>query len=200
MNNRRLSYGLLLTFAAALAACGGDPPPPAETPAPPPAEPAPAAAEPTPPPAPAKVDPPPPPAKPAKEKLAGKFVQDFAGEVKETAEAAAKKAAGAADKDGKKFNAAMQKSQEAVATNQLEISNDTLTWSQKGKPVHKVKFEVEGAGSPTELSIKLGKDEQTKKDLKGQKVDIKFTDDNTFSMKDPFAAAGKGQTLVFKRQ
>jgi hypothetical protein len=200
MNNRRLSYGLLFTFAAALAACGGDPPPPAETPAPPPAEPAPAAEAPASPP-PAKVDapPPPPPAKPAKEKIVGKFVQDFAGEVKDSAEAAAKKAAGAADKDGKKFNAAMQKSQEATAANQLELTADTLVWSQKGKPVHKVKFEVENS-TDTALSIKLGKDEQTKKDLKGQKVEITFSDDNTFSMKDPFAAAGKGQTLVFKRQ
>ena len=53
---------------------------------------------------------------------------------------------------------------------------------------------------PKNLTIKLGKDATTKKDLKGAEITITFTDDNTFSVKDPFAKdPKKAQTLFFKR-
>jgi len=201
MNIRRLSYGILLTLAAAvLPACGDDKPAeaPANTAAPEAAAPA-GSGEAAPPPEAKKEEPPPPPAKPAKEKFQGKFAQDFSGEVKDTADADAKKKAGAADKDGKKYNAEMAKAEAAVKDNTLENTGDMLTWNVKGKPAHKIHYEVANS-TDTALSIKLGKDDQTKKDLKGAQVDITFSDDNTFSVKDPFAAAGKGKALVFKRQ
>lgn len=203
MNKRRLSFGLLLTVAAMMTACGGDPTP-AETPpqasaAPTDAPAAPTAtAEATPPPtATAEATPPPPPAKPAKEKFAGKFVQDFSGEVKDHADAAAKKAAGKADKEGKKYNAAMEKAGKAVADNTLENTDKVLKWSKAGKSQHEVTYEVSGKDDPNTLVIKLGKD--GKKDLKGLEVTITFKDDNTFEMKDPFAKKD-AQVLVFKRQ
>jgi hypothetical protein len=187
-----------------MVACGGDEPK-VETPPQPSATaeatpPAPTAtAEATPPPtATADPTPPPPPPKPAKEKFAGKFVQDFSGEVQKNADEAAKKAAGKADKDGKKYNAAMEKAKAAAAENTLENTDKQLTWSLKGKAAHTVSFEVANS-SENSLSLKLGKD--GKKDLKGQAVDISFSDDNTFSMKDPFAKdPKKAVTLVFKRQ
>lgn len=205
MNNRTLSYGLLLSIAALMAACGGDPqpadgPPQPSTTAtdtPPPPS---ATADATPPPtatATAAPEPPPPPAKPAKEKFAGKFQQQFAGEVKDAADAAAKKAAGKADKDGKKYNAAMEKAQKAVEGNIIENTADTLKWSVGGKAAHEIKFEADAKGDPNALTIKLGKD--GKKDLKGQEVSITFKDDNTFEMKDPFSKKD-AKTLVFKRQ
>ncbi|HVY46696.1 MAG TPA: hypothetical protein VHB21_12495 [Minicystis sp.] len=203
MNNRRLSYGILLTLAAAfLPACGGDNPPPempANTAAPEPAPPPASAEAAAPPPEPKKEEPPPPPAKPAKEKFQGKFAEDFSGDVKDAADKHAKTVAGKNDKDNKKYNAEMAKAEAAAKTNTLENTGDMFVWNLKGKPVHKVHYEVANS-TDNNLSIKLGKDDQTKKDYKGQQVDVTFTDDNTFSMKDPFAPAGKGVTLVFKRQ
>ncbi|HEY4120561.1 MAG TPA: hypothetical protein VGM56_22005 [Byssovorax sp.] len=200
MNMRRFSYGLLLTFAGAIfvAGCGDDPPPatppqPAEAPA----------AEATPPPPPKEEPPPPPPAKPAKERFQGKFVQAFDGQVKDNAEAAAVNAAGknkdGGPKDQKKYDASLDKTKTATADNTLQNTGDMFEWDLKGKPVHKVHYEVAN-GTDTALSIKLGKDDQSKKDMKAQAVDITFSDENTFSMKDPFAPGGKGKTLVFKRQ
>jgi plastocyanin len=205
MNKRRLSYGLLVTIAAAgLIAVGCDTPPaeaPPQASGAPSAEPAPAtsAAVEAPPPAvsAAPAEAPPPPAKPAKDKFVGKFVQDFSGEVKETADAAAKKAAGKKDADNKKYNAAMDKAGAAVATNTLENTGDTFVWKVKDKAAHTVGYTVSSkADDPANLTIKLGKD--GKKDLKGVEVAITFSDDNTFSMKDPFSK--KPATLVFKRQ
>src|SRR5690348_12953167 len=106
MEKRRLSYGLMVIFAAAFAVGCGDPQPEVPTPgtatpadtaqatapadtaqaAPPPAE----TAKPA--------EPPPPPPKPAKDKWSGKFVQDFSGDVMNAADADAKKKAGKADK------------------------------------------------------------------------------------------------------
>jgi hypothetical protein len=199
MNNRRLSYGILLTLAAAiLPACGGDAPPetPANTAAPE-ASAAPVAE--APPPEPKKEEPPPPPAKPAKEKFQGKFMQDFSGEIKDAADVHAKQVAGKTDKDNKKYNAEMAKAETATHDNTLENTGDTLTWNLKGKPLHKIHYEVANS-TDTALSLKLGKDDQAKKDLKGAQIDITFSDDNTMSVKDPFAPAGKGKALVFKRQ
>jgi len=209
MNNRRLSYGLLLALSTVFVAACGDPvtpevPPqpsamPTDVPAAPPsampevaptptaavsADPAPAAA----------------PAKAAKEKWVGKFAQDFQGEVKDAFEADAKKKF-AKEKDTKKHDDAMKKVVDALALNTIENTADTHTFTQKGKVVHKIKFEVSGKDDPSMLTIKLGKDEATKKDLKGLEVAITFTDDNTFSMKDPTAKdPKKAQTFFFKRQ
>src|ERR1700759_16552 len=201
MNNRRLSYGILLTLAAAiLPACGGDAPAeaPANTAAPE-ASAAPAAAPPAPAPEAKKEEPPPPPPKPAKEKFQGKFQQDFSGEVKDAADAHAKQVAGKTDKDNKKYNAEMAKAETATHDTTLENTGDTIVWNLKGKPVHKIHYEV-GNSTDTALSLKLGKDDQTKKDLKGAQIDITFSDDNTMSVKDPFAVGGKGKTIVFKSQ
>ncbi len=210
MNIRRLSYGLLLTTATALVACGEPAQP--ETPqggttaAEVPSAPPPATTDPTPPPpatatASATAEaPPPPPVKQAKEKLVGKFSQDFSGAVKDAADVAAKKAAGKADADGKKYNAAMEKAQKAFtdAASLVENTDKQLTWSLKGKPVHTVSIEI-GGGDVNTVTIKLMKD--GKADLKGREVAITFTDDDTFSMTDPFAKdPKKAQVLVFKRQ
>src|SRR6202044_3674404 len=104
MKKRPLPYGLLVTLAAAMmAACGGDADQPA-VPAQPTAAPADtgapvATAEPAPAPPPtAEPAPPPPPPKPAKDKWAGNYVEDFSGDVKDAADAAATKAAGKNDK------------------------------------------------------------------------------------------------------
>lgn len=212
MNIRRLSYGLLLTTATALVACGepAQPETPqggtttasdATTAAPTPtvaetATPVPTATAT----ATATAEAPPPPApKQAKEKLIGKFAQDFSGDVKDAADAAAKKAAGKADKDGKKYNAAMEKATKAFNDNGSAIENTdkTLTWSIKGKPAHSVTIEI-GASDPGTVTIKLMKD--GKADLKGREVAITFSDDDTFTMMDPFAKdPKKAQKLVFKR-
>lgn len=203
MNKRRLSYGLLVTFAAAAFVAGcGDSTPEATTPPQPTvaatAEPAPTAtaAEVTPPPAP-KPEPPPPP-KPAKDKFAGKFVQDFSGEVADAAEADAVKKAGKKDKDNKKHDAAIAKAKDAVAANTLETALDGFTWSVKGKAAHTVKFEIVGGDEKTVL-VKLVKD--GKKDLKPPvEVTISVSDDS-ISFKDPFAKKkDAAMTLVFKRQ
>jgi len=146
--------------------------------------------------------PPPPPAKPAKEKIVGKFVQDFSGEVRDAADAAAKKSAGKADKDGKKYNAAMDKAKAGVADNTIEVSGDEFKHLAKGKADHDMKYEVANS-TDTALSIKWGKDAKGKdvKGMTGSTCDITFTDDNTFSMKDCFAKdPKKAQTLVYKRQ
>jgi predicted lipid-binding transport protein (Tim44 family) len=206
MNNRRLSYGLLLALSTALVAGCGETPPaeappqpsatPAETPATPPASltpapaPAPAAAEPAPAPAPA--------AKPAKEKWVGKFAQDFQGEVKDAFEADATKKY-AKEKDTKKHDEAAKKVIETLAQTTIENTADTHTFSVKGKAVHTIKFEVAKDESTT-LTLKLGQDSTAKKDLKGAEITVTFIDDNTFSLKDPFAKdPTKAQTLVFKR-
>jgi len=205
MNMRRLSYGLLISLATTVVACGCDEKP-AETPPQPSASPvdtsapAPSATEAAaPPPATSEpAPPPPPPAKPAKEKFVGKFVQDFAGDVKDTADAAAKKAAGAKDKDGKKYQAALDKAAKAVADTTLENTGDTLTWNVKGKPAHTVTYSVDNS-TDTTATLKLAKD--GKKDLKGQPLEVTFTDDDHFTVKDPWAKnKDKAQTLVFKRQ
>lgn len=212
MNNRRLSYGLLLSIATTLvAACGGETPPAEQPPQPSGAPSGEAATGPAPassgtPEAsasasPAAVDPVPiPPSKVAKEKWVGKFAQDFSGDVKDAFEADAKKKF-AKEKDTKKHDEAAKKAADAVAVNVIENTADTHTFTSKGKVIHKIKFEVSGKDEPTALTIKLGKDEATKKDLKGAEVSITFTDDNTFTMKDPTAKdPKKAQTLVFKRQ
>jgi hypothetical protein len=209
MNNRRLSYGLLLTLATTLvAACGGETPPaeaPPQASAAPATDPGPApagtgapeaagsaAAAATP--APAAPAP-----KPAKEKWVGKFAQDWSGEAKDAWEADAKKKF-AKEKDTKKFDEASKKEAETVAQNVIENTADTHTYTSKGKAVHKVKYEV-SKDDPATLTIKLGKDEVTKKDMKGAEVTITFTDDNTFTMKDMGAKdPAKAKTLVFKRQ
>jgi hypothetical protein len=209
MNNRRLSYGLLLTLATTLvAACGGETPPAEQPPQPSEAPTTEAATGPAPagsgaPAAGASATPAveaPPPAKPAKEKWVGKFAQDFSGEVKDAFEADAKKKF-AKEKDTAKFDEASKKKAEEVATNVIENTADTHTFTSKGKVVSKVKFEVSSKDDPANLTIKLGKDEATKKDLKGAEVTITFADDNSFSMKDPTAKdPKKALTLVFKRQ
>jgi flagellar hook-basal body complex protein FliE len=206
MNKRRLSYGLLVTFAAAAFVVGcGDSTPEATTPPQPTAaasaDPAPAAtvAEVAPPPAPTPPpEPPPPPPKPAKDKFAGKFVQDFSGAVADAAEADAVKKAGAKDKDGKKHDAAIAKAKAAVALNTLETASDGLTWSVKGKPAHTIKFEIVG-GDEKSVTVKFVKD--GKKDIKPPvEVAISVTDD-TISFTDPFAKKkDSAMTLVFKRQ
>lgn len=207
MNNRRLSYGLLLALSTALVAGCGEPATPEVAPQPTAAPDAPAAppataAEMAPPPAPtaaAEPTPAPPPAKPAKEKFVGKFAQDFQGEVKDAFEAdAAKKYA--KEKDTKKKDEAAKKVIETLQQTTIENTADTHTFSVKGKPVHTIKYEV-AKDEPSALTIKLGKDETAKKDLKGAEITITFIDDNTFSVKDPFAKdPKKAQTLVFKRQ
>lgn len=208
MNIRRLSYGLLLALSTALVAGCGEPaapetpPQPSAAPEAPVAPPAATSAEMAPPPAPAasaEPTPAPPPAKPAKEKFIGKFAQDFQGEVKDAFEAdAAKKYA--KEKDTKKKDEAAKKVMETLQQTTIENTADTHTFSVKGKPVHTIKYEV-AKDEPNALTIKLGKDETAKKDLKGAEITITFIDDNTFSVKDPFAKdPKKAQTLVFKRQ
>lgn len=207
MNNRR--YGLLVTLAASafIAACG-DSTPPAES-APQPsatasAEPAPtttATAEATPPPEPPKpAEPPPPPPKPAKDKWAGKFVQDFSGDVFNAADADAKKKAGKNDKDNKKYNAALDKAKALVGGNVLETAVDGITWSVNGKAAHTIKFELVKGDEPNSLTVKFVQD--NKKPIKKPiEVSVSFTDDDTISFKDPFAKkADSAATLVFKRQ
>jgi len=206
MNKRRLSYGLLVTLAAAgfIAGCG-DSTPEATTPPQPTAaataEPAPTvAAEPPAPTVTAAPEPPPPPPKPAKDKWVGNFVQDFSGDVLNTADAAAKKKAGKKDPDNKKYNAAMDKAKAAAGDNTVVNTGDTFTWSVKGKPAHTVAFQIVKGDDPSSLALKFTKD--GKKVLKTPiDVSVSFTDDNTFSFKDPFAKkADSAQTLVFKRQ
>ena len=216
MNIRRLSYGLLLTLATTfMAACGGEAPTVEGAPQPsgtPSAEPV-ASATPassgspdiTPPPAGSgtaatkDTTPPPPAAKPAKEKWVGKFAQAFEGQVKDEWDAA-NKAKFAKEKDTKKHDEAAKKQADELAQVVIENTADTHTVSIKGKPAHKIKFEV-GKGDDSSLTIKLGKDDQAKKDLKGQEITITFKDENTFELKDPWAKdPKKAQTLVFKRQ
>ncbi len=205
MNNRRLSYGLLLALSTALVAGCGEPAAPEVPPQPSaapeaPAAPPSAAAVVAPPPAPAAPEPAPaPPAKKAKEKWIGKFAQDFQGEVKDAFEADATKKY-AKEKDTKKHDEAAKKVIETLAQNTIENTADTHTFSVKGKPVHTIKFEV-AKDEVNTLTLKLGQDSTAKKDLKGAEITITFTDDNTFSLKDPFAKdPTKAQTLVFKRQ
>lgn len=206
MNKRRMSFGLLATLAAAMMiGCGetpaADTPPqptaaPADTGTPAPTQTA--AAEPAPAPTQAPAEPPPPPPKPAKEKFAGKFTQDFAGDVEEAAKATAAKAGGP-KKDQKKIDAALEKAKKAFTDNgsTLEITDKSFIWTLKGKKVHEVDYTISGkADDPTALTIKLGKD--GKKDLKGKEIAITFKDDNTFEMADPFAAKDP-KKLVFKK-
>jgi hypothetical protein len=213
MNIRRLSYGLLLTLATTLVAACGEPPPADVAPQPsgsPAVEPASSAvpassgsADVTPPPASsgtADATPPAPAAKPSKDKWVGKFVQEFAGEVKDSWEAD-NKAKFAKEKDTKKHDEAAKKKAEEVTQVTIENTADTHTFLVKGKAVHKIHFDIAKGDDPSSLTIKLGKDETAKKDLKGAELSITFKDDNTFEVKDPFAKdAKKAQTLVFKRQ
>ena len=197
----------MVTFAAAmLAACGGDSTPEAQTPA---ASAAPADMDAAPPATPdtatATPPPPPPPAPaptPAKQKVIGSFVQDFSGDVADAAQADATKKAGKADKDGKKAAALVDKAKAAFAAmnSSLVVTADTFTWNLKGKPAHAIAYTVSGsADDPTNLTIKLGKDATAKKDLKGQELAITFSDDSTFSFKDPFAKTNP-KNLVWKKQ
>jgi hypothetical protein len=207
MNNRRLSYGLLLALSTALMAGCGDPVTPEVAPQPSATAPEAPSAVPS-----ATVEAPAPTtsatpevtAPPAavtkanKEKFVGKFAQDFQGEVKDAFEATAKTKY-AKEKDSKKHDAAMKALVDSLATVTIENTADTHTFSVKGKPAHAIKFEIAKDESNT-LTIKLGKDATTKKDLKGAEITITFTDDNTFSVKDPFAKdPKKAQTLFFKR-
>jgi hypothetical protein len=208
MNKRLLSYGLLVTLAASAFVVGcGDSTPAAETPPQPtaaasaePAPPATAVAE-APPPAPAPPpEPPPPPPKPAKEKFIGKFTQDFSGDVADAAEVAAKKAAGKVDKDNKKHDLAIQKAKALAAASSLETALDGLTWSLNGKPAHTVKYEIVKGDEAGSVTVRFIQD--NKKPLKKPiEVTVNFTDDNTFSFRDPFAKkADSAMVLVFKRQ
>jgi hypothetical protein len=211
MNIRRLSYGLLLTFATtAVVACGGDQTQ-AETPAvtasavaepaPAPAVTADAVATAAPTPAPTVDATPPPPApKPAKDKFVGKWAQDFSGAVHDAADADATKKAGP-KKDQKKYDAAMKKASDAIANTFFENTADGLhTFTLKGKVVHAIHFDVSKDDSAT-LTIKLNKDDKTKKDLKGAEVTFTFVDDNTINVSDPWAKdPTKALVLVFKRQ
>lgn len=203
MNNRRLSYGLLLALSTALMAGCGDPVTPEVPPQPSAAVPEPTAAATVEAPAPtmsatAEPAPPPAPVKTAKEKFLGKFAQDFQGDVKVAFETDAKKKF-AKEKDTKKHDEAMKKVVDTLALTTIENTADTHTFSVKGKPVHAIKFEV-AKDEPATLTLKLNKDETTKKDLKGAEITITFTDDNTFNVKDPFAKdPKKAQTLFFKR-
>jgi plastocyanin len=208
MNMRRLSYGLLATFAAAMMVACGDSTPAAEAPPQPtasPADSAAAAASQTaaaePPPAPtqtAEPTPPPPPPTPAAKKLTGKFAQDFSGDVADAANTAAQKAGGA-KKDQKKIDAALDKAKKAFSdqNSTIEVAGDTLTWSLKGKAAHTVKIDVPKSDDANSVTIKLLKDGKT--DLKGKDLAISFSDDDTFSFTDPFAKKD-GKKLVFKRQ
>ena len=207
MNNRRLSYGLLLALSTALVAGCGEPATPEVPPQPSaapeaPAAPPPAAAMVAPAPAPAAAEPAPAPAAPvkkAKEKWIGKFAQDFQCEVKDAFETDATKKF-AKEKDTKKHDEAAKKVIDTLAQNTIDNTADTHTFSVKGKPVHTIKFEV-AKDEVNTITLKLGQDSTAKKDLKGAEISITFTDDNTFSLKDPFAKdPTKAQTLVFKRQ
>ena len=82
----------------------------------------------------------------------------------------------------------------------VENTSDTLTWSVKGKAAHTMKFEVVKGDDPSNLAIRFVKD--GKKDIKKPiEVSVTFSDDNTFSFKDPFAKkADSALTLVFRRQ
>ena len=205
MNTRRLSFGLMFTFATALAACGGEAPPPETPPPPPPAAPEPPAASAEPAsagpgaegPGAGKKEEPAPAPKPAKDKVQGKWGFDFSGEVRAKAEEEAKKKAGANDKDGKKFQDLMKKEEDKHAKQHMEVTADTWTVFDGDKPVMKVKFEV-GKDEGNTLTIKMGKDEVTKKDYKGQELVVTFKDDNTISVPDPKDA--KKPASSFKRQ
>src|SRR5262245_30667547 len=190
MNTRRLSFGLMFTFATAFAACGGEAPPPETPPPPPPAAPEPAAggAEPAAAgagapeaAAPKKEEAPAP--KPGKDKIQGKWGFDFSGEVRAKAEEDAKKKAGANDKDGKKFQDLMKKEEEKRAKNHIELTADTLILYDGEKPTAKIHYDV-GNDAGSTLTIKLGKDEVSKKDHKGKELTITFKDDNTISVPD----------------
>lgn len=204
MNKRRLSYGLLVTLAATAFAvgCGESTPEAANAPQPtavasaeaaPTAVPSATEAAPT-----AAPEPPPPPPKPSSAKWTGKFVQDFSGDVMNTADADAKKKAGKKDPDNKKYNAAMDKAKAAVSDNSTENTGEHFIWSYKGKAKHQMGIKIVKGDDPNTLQIQFVKD--GKKDLKTPiDVTVTFTDDNTFTMKDPFAKKDP-QTLVFKRQ
>jgi hypothetical protein len=204
MHGTRSSLVFVSAFVAMLSACAAEQTPveapqanappavtadPAATPAAPVETAAPEAQK-----APEPVKPP----KPASEKLRGKFVQQWSGELKDTGEAAAKKAAGAKDKDGKKYQALVDKAMAAAGDVVIEGSADTLVWNVKGKTAHTAKFEVSGkADDPASVTLKLA---PAGPKAKPQEVAVTFSDDDTFSMKDPFAKdAKKALTLVFKR-
>jgi hypothetical protein len=205
MNKRHLSYGLLVTLAATAFAVGcGDSTPEATT-APQPstsasADPAPSAtavADVAPAPT-AAPEPPPPPPKPSKDKWIGNFTQDFSGDVMNAADAAAKKKAGAKDPDSKKYNAAMDKAKAAVTANTVVNTADGSVWSSGGKVKHTMGIKIVKGDDPNSLAIQFVKD--GKKDLKKPiDVAITFTDDNTFTVADPWAKKDPA-TLVFKRQ
>jgi hypothetical protein len=203
MNTRRLSFGLLVTLAAIAVGCGDSTPAPETAPQPTSTAAATTVAEVAPPPVTATAEqppppPPPPPAKPSKEKWVGKFTQDFSGDVLNAADADAKKKAGKADKDNKKYNAAMDKAKAAVADNTIENTADGTVWSTKGKAKHTMGIKVVSGDDPASLKIQFVKD--GKKDLKAPiDVSINFKDDNTFEIQDPWAKKN-AQTLVFKRQ
>lgn len=205
MNMRRLSYGLLVTLAAAglMIGCGDSTPPPEPPPQPTAAamdSAAPtttAAAEPPPAPTPPP-EPPPPPPKPAKEKFAGKFVQQFDGDVKAAAEAVAQKKGKGNEKRAAHVLEGEQKTFEAAAIT-LDNTDKKITWTSKGKTLHELEYEISGkADDPTTLTIKLVKDGKKNMSKKPIEVSITFKDDNTFEMADPWAKKDP-KKLIFKK-
>ena len=206
MNTRRFSHGLMLTLATAFfAACGGEQPKPESPPPPTPAAPEPPAApsadpatagpsgSATPAEPPKKVEAP----KPNKEKVIGKWSQDFSGDVKTAAEEDAKKKAG---KDEKKLADLLKKAEEATGKHWVENTADTHTEYEGDKVLHKGKYEVVKDEGSTLVVKSVGKDEITKKEMPGE-ITLTFKDDNTIEMKEPGAKdPAKAKTLVFKRK
>jgi hypothetical protein len=146
------------------------------------------------PPAPAPVVEAPPPPKPAKERIVGKWQFDFSGEARTKAEEEAHKKAGKADKDNKKFDAAMKKLEAEAATEWIEFTADNTYASYVGdKPVMKVKYEIAKEEGDTLTMKPTGKDEISKKELN---VEIPVTlKGDTIEMRDP-----KKGVLIFKRK
>jgi len=207
MNTRRFSHGLICALATAFfAACGGEqpqpesPPPPTPAAPEPPASPAanpsgdPAAMAPsTPSEPPKKVEAP----KPNKEKIIGKWSQDFSGDVKTAAEDDAKKKAG---KDEKKLADLLKKAEDGTTKHWMENTADTHTEYDGDKVVHKGKYEVVKDEGTTLVVKAVGKDEITKKEMPGE-MTLTFVDDNTIQMKEPGAKdPAKAKTFVYKRK
>jgi hypothetical protein len=200
MNQHRILFGVGFTLAAlGLSACGGSTelpptaPPVAEAPSAAPAAVAPVATTP-PEVTPEPVAEAPAPPKPAKERIVGQWQFDFTGEARAKAEEAAHKKAGKADKDNKKFDAAMKALEAEAATEWIEFTADSTYVSYVGeKPVVKVKYEIAKEEGDTVTMKPTGKDEISKKELK---VEIPVTlKGDTLEMKDP-----KKGVLVFKRK
>jgi hypothetical protein len=139
--------------------------------------------------------------KPAKVKFIGTFVQDFSGEYRTRAEAAARKAAGPNDRDGERYRAALEKARRDVEDVILELRKGReMVWMVKGKVIDQIPFEVVSRDHPAEMEISFHVGPQSMR-TRSLRIEVFFIDDDTFSMKDPrqkdpMAAA----TLVFKRR